>query len=230
VNILGRFIALLLFFFLSDIRFSYANNLSYKIDGFVEDYSEDVNVSGGILTAFQFGSINSFAQFDNLFVANNENTKNLKIKILSIDGKYSAEFALNFLSNENSWVQVSFPTQYKEKISKYKPEDISVYAFQETVSKRNKKEHVIYPTSWGEPDDSIQKFYLNSAGDFARFAYLDINKGKEVIFCEPIINVVKTSFNYVCVIPKEAEIKNNIVIFTTTPDSKGKKYKVWKPK
>lgn len=216
-------------FTLSITHFSYAEELSYKIDGFKEDYSSDVNVSGGILTAFQFGSIASLAQFDSLFIAKDNDTNNLQIRVLSIDGKYSAEFAIEFLSNDSSWVQIKIPTRYKDKVAKYKPEDISIYAYKEEISKRRKKTHMIFPTSWGKPNLSQQKFYLNSAGDFAKFAYFDINNGKTVIFCEPISSEIKTSFNYECEIPSAAVIKNNTVIFTTTPNSKGKKYKVWKP-
>lgn len=208
---------------------SYAKELSYKIDGFKEDYSSNVNVSGGILTAFQFGSPSSLAQFDSLFIAKDINTNNLHIRVLSIDGKYSAEFTIEFLSTDSSWVQIKIPTKYKEQVAKYKPEDISIYAYKEEISKRRKKSHMIFPTSWGEPNLLQQKFYLNSAGDFAKFAYYDINNGKTVIFCEPISNKIKTSFNYVCEIPPAAVIKNNTVIFTTTPNSEGKKYKIWKP-
>ena len=149
--------------------------------------------------------------------------------MLSIDGKYSAEFAIKFSSSGSTWIKIAIPTEYKEKISGYKPEDISVYAFQEEVSKRRKKTHKVFPTAWGSPNNSIQKFYLNSAGDFAKFAYFDINNGKQVIFCDPIHNIIKTSFNYECEIPSSANIKNSIVIFTTTPHSKGKKYKIWQP-
>ncbi len=203
--------------------------LLYKIDSFREDYSSDVNVSGGILTAFQYGSSTSLARFDSLFVAKDKSINNLNVRVLSIDGKYSAEFALEFTSNDNTWVQIVIPTKYQEKIAKYKPEDISVYAFKEELSKRRKKAHIIFPTSWGKPDISKQKFYLNSAGDFAKFAYFDIQNGKTVTFCEPISNEIKTAFNYECEIPSSANIKNDTVIFTTTPNSKGKKYKVWKP-
>ena len=35
--------------FLSDMRFSYTNNLPYETNGFVDNFSANINTSGGIL-------------------------------------------------------------------------------------------------------------------------------------------------------------------------------------
>ncbi|KGJ90255.1 hypothetical protein [Thalassotalea sp. ND16A] len=208
----------------------FAEQKPYEILNLEEGYDSNVDVSGGVLTAFQFEGADETAQLDNLFIAKSENSKNLNIKILSIDGKYHAEFAVKFLPTDKEWVEVAIPSKYTEELASYKAEEVSVYAYQEVITKRNKKTHFIFPTAWGEPNTLQQKFYINSAGDFAKLAYVDINIGKQVTFCEPISRNVKTSFNYECTLPPNAQPKNNFIVFTTTAGAKGKKYKIWQPK
>ncbi len=206
---------------------SVASENQYEIENFKDSWSSDVDVSGGVLTAYQLrGSISS-VQIDKLYIGKAKNIDKLNIRILSIDGKYSAEFVIKFTPTENEWVEVKInETEHNKYLSTYRPEEVSVYAYQE-VSHRRKKVHHVFPTSWGKPDLSDISFFVNSAGEFARLAFVDKTKNKHVKYCDAIDGEINTSYNYECKIKQGMEPENGIVIFTTTADSKGKKYKIW---
>lgn len=209
--------------------FALQSNTLYKIKGFSEDYSNSVNVSGGVLTGIQYESDASSALPKDLYIAKYPETKSIKVKILSIDGKYRAAFYVEFESNESNWVNVSFSSKHQDIFSQYSPKEISVYAYNEIRGKGKRKIHEVFPTSWGRPSDEAQSFLINSAGDFAKIAYRDLKLGKQTFFCQPIEKQVKTSFNYSCDLNILSTLKNNEIIITTTPNSKGKKYKIWNP-
>ncbi|WP_448213508.1 hypothetical protein [Colwellia sp. MEBiC06753] len=205
------------------------SNKLYKINGFNEDYSSNVNVSGGVLTGIQYkGGANSVLPQE-LYIAKYPDTKSVNVKVLSVDGKYRAAFSVDFEPNENAWVNVGFSSKHQDIFSQYSPKEISVFAYSEIRSKGKKRILEVFPTSWGKPTDSAQSFLINSAGDFAKIAYRDLELGKQTSFCQPIEKKIKTSFNYSCDLNLPSTIKNNEIIITTTPNSKGKKYKIWNP-
>lgn len=217
-------------FIISLSCFSYEDSRPYKIKGFNEEYSSNVNVSGGVLVGIQHSGNATTALPKDLYIAKYPETKTVKVRVLTIDGKYRAAFSVDFEANDSHWVNVGFSSKHQKIFQSYAPKEISVYAYKEVRGKGNKRLHEVFATSWGLPTEESSSFLINSAGDFAKIAFRDSEKGKQTSFCEPLQGRAKTSFNYSCELAVPTSIRNNEIIITTTPNSKGKKYKIWNPK
>ena len=124
---------------------------NYKILGFKESLTESVDVSGGVLVSYQFEGNLSNPQTDSLYIAVPKLESQVKIKILSIDGQYSANFTLSLSGEKSKWMKIAIPSKYQKRLATYDAKDLAVYAYHEVPSKRRKKLWNVLPTAWGVP-------------------------------------------------------------------------------
>ncbi len=200
---------------------------TYEIIGFKESLSESVDVSGGVLVSYQFEGDSKNPQTDSLYIATPQLESNVKIKILSIDGQYSAKFTLSLSDKKSKWTKISIPSKHQKKLSSYNAKDIAVYAFHEVPSKRRKKLWNVVPTAWGAPNSDIQYFNINTSGDTPMYVFKNAEGNKVIVQCLPVKNKVVTAFNYQCPVEQSYKFNGTPVTFISEVDGKKDKYKIW---
>jgi hypothetical protein len=199
----------------------------YKISEFNESYDISVDVSGSILTAFLVSGSLTTSSPDALFVYLTPKQKKLNISLVSIDGRYSADVAIEVSVNSADWVHLNLPSTKKDTFKQYKPNELVAFAYADSRDKRNRYVQEVFPVSWGKPDYKITQFYVNSAGFAPNYTFLDINEDIRTIECDEIAKPTARAYNHVCKFDRSQMGEKVVVTFSPDMDSSGKKYIIW---
>ncbi|MBE8604500.1 hypothetical protein AB6E22_18055 [Vibrio cyclitrophicus] len=206
---------------------SLSNDERYEVISVHEEFSENVNVAGGLLIGYEVTGELSAPAINELYVSRPPNVNKLNVDISTIDGIYSATVSLKFQNGEPFWNQITFPSKYREKLSKYAVEQLTAFAYIEQQDKRGRKFLHVFPISWGMPINSSTKtgyFYINSASNIPM--YKPIVEGGTNSYCVDVDSEIKISYNFKCKLGEIIPSGNSNVVFKS---SRNKKYLIWVP-
>lgn len=219
---------LILFYFLSAVPLlSVAQSVPYQIISFDEDLSIKVSVSGTVMASYLVSGELTHVSADSLYIYVVPEKRKLHASLVSIDGKYAAEFELFHSSVEAGWINVQFPTKFRQDLKNYAADELVAYIFSDGQDKFGYYIQEVFPSSWGAPKMDKRKILINSAGFVPEYSYR--NKDYETIVgnCKEIVNKIARAFNYSC----DFSVKNTeqpvLIIINTTPDGAGKKFMLW---
>lgn len=203
---------------------SLANN--YEISDFKESYDPNVNVSGSILSSLLVSGALKLSSPDDLYVYVTPEQNQLNLSLVSIDGRYNADVALQVAVSSSKWIQISIPTK-REEFTKYKFNELVVLAYVDGKDKRDRYVQEIFPVSWGVPNNSVTQFYINSAGFAPNYTFNDIEGNTTTVECDEIRNPSARAFNHVCAFDRTVIGEKAVITFSPDMESSGKKYIVW---
>jgi len=203
---------------------SSVNAEDYKLVDFSEEYSDNVDVSGGLLIGYQLIGSTLTKSKKHIYLSKPDDVDKVEIVISTIDGVYSASMKIEFIRESNGWLPIHFPSEHAEKLKGYDQSELVAYGFTRKKDRAKKTYLQIFPVSWELPSANSKlkpKFFINSASSMPRY-----NIKRKDSFCKKINAEVKTAFNFYCDISEDFPNGNNLILFNTGSGKK-KKYLVW---
>jgi len=120
----------------------------------------------------------------------------LCVKMLSVDGKYGADFTYQLTRNISGAIQFKLPTELQNIVTSYTPDQLAVLA--EIKPKCKMKGGYIVPASWGGHIQNTLKVYLNSGVSATSLKLYKVDGGRHKISCGPIENKRNTAYDTEC--------------------------------
>jgi len=188
--------------FLSSVAAN-AGPIEIEFNQFHEYFTESVNISGSMRAGVMYESETSRAAPDSLQVdLTNAIGSVLCVTLLSVDGKYGADFSYTLTGETKGRTAFKLPTEKQEIITSYSPEQLAIFAQVKPVCKGAKG--VVVPAFWGNSANSnVLNVYLNSAAN-STFLMLYGASGdagdKGKILCKRIDADDNTAYNTQCTI------------------------------
>jgi|GEM_PF-7124044 len=210
--------------------FAVAEQHSYQIISFDEDYAQDVKVSGSIMASYLVtGSLNHAAA-DSLYIYVVPEKNELNISIVSIDGNYSADIELTHFSDSAGWINIDIPSEYKKDLEKYAHNELVAYVFVDSKDDFGYYIQEVFPSSWGNPTSGQRVFLINTSGISPEYYYKDKSGNIITAPCKEIKNKLTRAFNHSCIYEISLKNEPTLVLINPTPDADGsssKKFMVW---
>ena len=152
-----------------------AETIRLNQDQFRESYTEEVNISGAVRTGVMYATSSKHAMPDSLYIDLGKGSDQiLCVKMISVDGRYGADFEYSLTSNISGLTRFQLPTTFKDVVTGYSAEQIAVLAEIKPACKS--KSIQILPASWGSPKPDTLKVFLNSGVD-TTYLKLYLQKG-----------------------------------------------------
>lgn len=200
---------------------------SYEIKKFNESYDPSVNVSGSILSSLLVSGALKLSSPDDLYVYVTPEQSQINLSLVSIDGRYNADVSIEVAVTASSWIKLSLPSE-KEEFKKYKFNELVALAYADGRDKRGRYVQEVFPISWGEPDNKITQFYINSAGFAPNYTFNNDVDGKTTtVECEEITDPSARAYNHVCAFSRALIGEKAVITFSPDMESSGKKYIIW---
>lgn len=175
-----------------------------EILDFTEEYSTDVDVSGGLLVGYQVESLTPHSTGDTLYFSVPDDINDIYMDISSIDGIYSANLVLKVVNSGTRWTKLTIPSQYIKQLQNYSPEELVSLVYVEVPTKGKKKRKQIFPSSWGKPLQR-QIFYISTTSSFPTWSSKNQSGDKITGRCHRVDSAIHTAFNFACVIDGDIE-------------------------
>ncbi len=143
-------------------QIGYAENAELRIeaDSFKEQYVEKVNVSGSIKAGAIALPTDQVAEIESLWIDIPEtDLKMVCVSIVSVDGRYEAEFSHNIEDGQSGKTKVIIPTRYEDVMKSYAPADLAVRA---QIKENCKKVGRDIFASWQPDFGEDMMFFVNS--------------------------------------------------------------------
>ncbi|MBU1621054.1 MAG: hypothetical protein KJ556_02030 [Gammaproteobacteria bacterium] len=217
----------LLCILLSASFFSWAQQENYNITAFDEGLTANVSVSGTIMASYLVSGKLSYASADALYIYVVPKQKRLNASITSIDGKYAADLELTHSMAEAGWIQIQFPSKFKQSLQSYAADELVAYIYADSQDKFGYYIQEVFPSSWGEPDGSKRSIFINSAGFKPEYSYKNTDGETVVGRCEEIKNKLTRAYNHSCDFSLLSTEQPALIVINTTPDGIGKKFLIW---
>ncbi|MBU1308432.1 MAG: hypothetical protein KKE30_02730 [Gammaproteobacteria bacterium] len=219
-----RAVSACLFFFASQ---SLAQQTSYQITSFDEDLSASVSVSGTVMASYLVSGQLPYASADALYIYVIPEQRLVNASISSIDGKYAAEMELTHSMAQAGWIQVQFPSKFKQDLQAYAAEELVAYIYSDSEDKFGYYIQEVFPSSWGAPEGNARSIFINSAGFKPEYSYKNTAGETVVGRCVEIENKLTRAYNHRCDFSLHGAAQPALVIINTTPDGIGKKFLIW---
>jgi len=193
----------------------FANTIRLDQNQFREFFTEDVNISGSVRTGVMYQSSSQFVKPDALFIdIGTKLNQMLCVKMISVDGRYGANFQYEITGKIRGVTRFQLPTQLHEIVTGYTPEQIAVLAEIKPACK-GKSKHIV-PASWDKPENDSINVFLNSGGSTTYLKLYLLEGGSKKSPCQPIKADRGTAYDKECQItdPQRYELSKTKIIRT----------------
>lgn len=217
----------LAFVFFSVSYLALAQQKNYDITAFDEGLSSNVSVSGTIMASYLVSGKLNHASADALYIYVVPAQKKLNVSITSIDGTYAANLELTHSMATPGWIQVQFPSKFKQNLQSYAADELVAYIYADSQDKFGYYIQEVFPSSWGEPEGSKRSIFINSAGFKPEYSYKNPAGDTVVGYCKEIKNKLTRAYNHSCDFSLQVAEQPALIVINTTPDGIGKKFLIW---
>lgn len=164
---------------------------------FQESYIKEVNISGSVRAGVMFESKSEVAGPEDLHIyLSDKNPSILEVKMISIDGRYEADFNYPVKNEETGITKFKLPTKMAHIISHYPPDQLAVLARLKKPENSSKGE--IVPATWGKPESKNLKIFLNSGVSTTLLKLYRTDGSTEKIVCKKIDADNVTAYDTEC--------------------------------
>jgi hypothetical protein len=193
----------------------YAGPIPIEEAQFQESYNDSVNISGSVRAGVMYMAGAEKVLPDSLFLdLLPESDKLLCVSMISVDGRYGAEFSHKLSSDLTGLTQFQLPTEMHDVLTRYKPDQVAVLA--EIKPACNDKGERIVPAAWGRPpaDSSVIKVFLNSGAEKTYLKMYKKENGSDKLKCKSVRSETKTAYDTECTInePQKYLLENTKVL------------------
>jgi hypothetical protein len=202
------------------------------------------------LSGFQVIEEFSKPNLSNLHIAFPKQLKSVNLVAKTIDGRYLGEATLSLNLTTSGWTEVILPSKYKNKLKKYKSDEVAILASNVEVIGKKRRIVNVYPTSWGKPSKQHATFYVNAGSEIAVLHYFQHVKHNESedsepqreeveVLCAEKKAKIRAAYNFECQLESTASPINNRVSITSVDplsdidegqNSLTKSFIIWLPK
>lgn len=210
-------------FSIMSLSFAFSQNTSVRLepidlDPNWESWVNEPPISGLKRQGLQFVANKVKVDISNIMVYIPQEIENKKLclRITTFDSRYHANLSFLIKKPTNGMVQVHVPSKFKEKLKKYKPEEIALMATIDDNCAINKGAFLI--SSWTK-ENNLKQFIVqfNSRKDIMLLAL----KNDELIFQQNFKELIKktsskVSFNKYCRVPFDILEENVLIIIRKT--------------
>lgn len=176
-----------------------AGTVKVAQEQFHESYTNEVSISGSVKAGVMFESMSNRILPDHLYIDIGDAPNSLlKVKMISMDGRYEAEFDYQVEKGISGLTRFSLPTKLKDVISQYFPDQLAVLASLNPGG--GLKKSMFVPASWGMPKSKMMKIYLNSGASETSLKLYLVGGGSKKERCKLIQAGTPTAYDTQCVI------------------------------
>ncbi|MBU1171444.1 MAG: hypothetical protein KKD44_17970 [Proteobacteria bacterium] len=166
---------------------------------FHESYVKEVKISGSVRAGVMFQSHLMKIEPRDLYINIGETLgTDLDVKMISIDGRYEAEFSYQVKENSTGLTRFNIPTQMAHIVSQYPPDHLAVLA--RLKGNDTHKKDVVVPATWGKPQSKNITILLNSGVSNTHLKLYRPDGTSEKLACHKIDAGTTTAYDTECLV------------------------------